>query len=76
MLLSLAVALLCAGAATAGNGPAKFLFRFQGQLTATPSNAGVPITVQGGNKAALRAMLGQSVTQTFAYGTTTEFLKW
>ena len=32
--------------------------------------------MQGGNKAALRAMLGQPVTQTFAYGTTTEFLKW
>jgi len=75
-LLSLAVALLCAGAATAGNGPAKFLFRFQGQLTATPSNGGVPITVQGGNKAALQAMLGQPVAQTFAYGATTEFLKW
>jgi hypothetical protein len=76
VLFSLVAALLCAGAATAGNGPAKFLFRFQGQLTATPSNAGVPITVQGGNRAALRAMLGQSVAQTFAYGTTTEFLKW
>ena len=76
VLFSLVAALLCAGAATAGNGPAKFLFRFQGQLTATPSNAGVPITVQGGNKAALRAMLGQSGAQTFAYGSTTEFLKW
>ncbi len=75
-LLSFAVALLCAGAATAGNGPANFRFTFQGQLTATPSNGGVPITVQGGNKAALRAMLGQSVAQTFAYGSTTEFLKW
>ncbi len=76
LLLSLAAALLCAGAAMAGNGPAKFLFRFQGQLTATPANGGVPITVQGGNKAALRAMLGQPVTQTFAYGSGTEFLKW
>jgi hypothetical protein len=77
-LLSLAVALLCAGAATAGNGNGNgnFRFTFQGQLTATPSNGGVPITVQGGNMAALRAMLGQSVAQTFAYGTTTEFLKW
>jgi hypothetical protein len=75
-LLSLAAALLCAGAAMAGNGPAKFLFRFQGQLTATPSNGGVSITVQGGNKAALRAMLGAPVTQTFAYGSSTEFLKW
>src|ERR1700760_3283177 len=76
LLLTLAAALLCAGAATAGNGPAKFLFRFQGQLTATPSNGGVSITVQGGNKAALQAMLGAPVTQTFAYGTDTEFLKW
>jgi hypothetical protein len=78
LLISLAAALLCAGAAMAGNGkgPARFLFRFEGQLTATPSNGGVSITVQGGNQAALRAMLGQPVTQTFAYGSNTEFLKW
>ena len=76
VLLSLVAALLCVGVAMAGNGPAKFRFTFQGQLTATPSNGGASITVQGGNKPALRAMLGQPVTQTFAYGTTTEFLKW
>jgi hypothetical protein len=76
VLLSLATALLCVGIATAGNGPAKFRFTFQGQLTATPANGGVSITVQGGNKAALRAMLGQPVTQTFKYDSTTEFLKW
>jgi hypothetical protein len=75
-IISIAAALLCVGAATAGNGPARFLFRFEGQLTATPSNGGVPITVEGGNKAALRAMLGQPVAQTFAYGSNTEFLKW
>lgn len=78
LLLSLAAALLSAGAALAdnGQGKGKFLFRFEGQLTATPSNGGVSITVQGGNKPALQAMLGQPVTQTFAYGTDTEFLKW
>jgi hypothetical protein len=76
LLLSLAAALLCVGVATAGIGPANFRFTFQGQLTATPTNGGVSITVQGGNKAALRAMLGQPVTQTFAYGSSTEFLKW
>jgi len=76
LLISIAAALLCVGAATAGNGQGKFLFRFEGQLTATPSNGGVSITVQGGNKAALQAMLGQPVTQTFAYSTSTEFLKW
>jgi hypothetical protein len=76
VLLSIAAALLCVGVAMAGNGPAKFRFTFQGQLTATPANGGVSITVQGGNKAALRAMLGQPVTQTFKYDSTTEFLKW
>jgi hypothetical protein len=39
-------------------------------------NGAVPITVEGGNRVALRAMLGQPVTQAFAYDTSTEFLKW
>jgi hypothetical protein len=79
ILLATAVAALtCAGAALAGNGNghAKFLYAFTGQLTATPSNGGVSLNVEGGNHAALRAMLGQPVTQTFAYDSTTEFLKW
>ena len=76
LILSLAAALLCVSAASAGNGHAKIRYSFLGQLTATPANGGVSITVQGGNKVALRAMLGQPVTQTFAYGDKTEFLKW
>jgi hypothetical protein len=77
LLLTLAAALLCVGAATAGNGPnGKVKYSFLGQLTATPANGGVSINVDGGNKLALRAMLGQPVTQTFAYGSNTEFLKW
>jgi hypothetical protein len=75
-LVAIAAALLATGAAFAGNGPAKQRYSFLGKLTATPANGGVSITVEGGNKAALRAMLGRPVTQTFAYGTTTEFLKW
>jgi len=79
-LISLLAALLCVGAASAGNGngngPGKVRYSFLGQLTATPANGGVSITVQGGNKVALRAMLGQPVTQTFTYGDRTEFLKW
>jgi hypothetical protein len=73
-------ALLAAGAACADNGNARFAgkirYSFLGQLTATPSNGAVSITVEGGNRFALRAMLGQPVTQTFAYGGDTEFLKW
>lgn len=80
ILASLAVALTCTGAALAGNGKGgndgHFLYAFVGQLTTTPSNGGVSINVTGGNHAALRAMLGQPVTQTFAYDSTTEFLKW
>jgi hypothetical protein len=75
-LVTAVAALLAASAAFAGNGPAKMRYSFLGQLTATPANGGVSITVQGGNRAALRAMLGQPVTQTFAYTTSTEFLKW
>ena len=55
---------------------AKIRYSFMGQLTAVPSNGGVSITVEGGNRAALRAMLGAPVTQTFAYGSDTEFLQW
>jgi hypothetical protein len=77
-LVTVAAALLAATAALAGpgNGHGKIRYSFLGQLTATPSNGGVSITVQGGNRQALRAMLGAPVTQTFAYGSTTEFLKW
>src|SRR5438034_1302369 len=77
-LAALAAALLSAGAAFAGNpnGHAEIRYSFLGQLTATPSNGGVSINVDGGNRVALRAMLGQPVTQTFAYDTTTEFLRW
>jgi hypothetical protein len=73
------VALVAAGAALAGNGngrPHGIRYSFLGQLTATPANGGVSITVEGGNRVALRAMLGQPVTQTFAYGDNTEFLTW
>jgi len=75
-LAAVAASLLATGAAFAGNGSAKMHYAFLGQLTATPANGGVSITVAGGTKAALRAMLGQPVTQTFAYGEKTEFLKW
>jgi hypothetical protein len=78
LLVTVAAALFAATAALAGpgNGHGKIRYSFLGQLTATPSNGGVSITVQGGNRQALRAMLGAPVTQTFAYGSTTEFLKW
>ena len=76
VLTALVAALVACGAAFADNGKAKIRYSFLGTVTATPSNGGVSINVEGGNKAALRAMLGAPVTQTFAYGSDTEFLKW
>jgi hypothetical protein len=75
-LTALVAALVACGAAFADNGKAKIRYSFLGTLTTTPSNGGVSINVEGGNKVALRAMLGAPVTQTFAYGSDTEFLKW
>jgi len=70
------LAALCAVGSAAAKGPHGIRYSFLGTVTATPSNGGVSINVEGGNKAALRAMLGAPVTQTFAYGSDTEFLKW
>jgi hypothetical protein len=76
LFLSIVAAALCVIGSAAAKGPHGIRYSFLGTLTATPSNGGVSINVQGGNKAALRAMLGAPVTQTFAYGGDTEFLKW
>src|SRR5439155_6838073 len=51
-------------------------YSFLGQVSAAPANGQLTVTVQRGDPAALRAMLGQSVSQTFSYGSNTEFLKW
>ncbi|HEY2309995.1 MAG TPA: hypothetical protein VGH46_02640 [Gaiellaceae bacterium] len=80
-VLVAATALVLAGAASAGSHhqrhvPRGIRYTFVGQLTAAPNNGGVSINVVGGNRPALRAMLGAPVTQTFAYGASTEFLQW
>jgi hypothetical protein len=62
--------------ATAVAAPRGIAYSFLGKLTATPSGGHVSISVEGGNRPALRAMLGRPVTQTFAYGEQTEFLQW
>ncbi len=79
LLGTVLVALVAAGAPLAGNGDGKahgIRYSFLGKLTATPASGGVSITVEGGNRVALRAMLGQPVAQTFSYDGSTEFLQW
>ena len=75
----IAAGLAAALVSVAGAGAAprhNIQYRFLGQVTAVPVNGQLSVTVQSGNRAALKAMLGQSVAQTFAYGSKTEFLKW
>jgi hypothetical protein len=75
-LATTAAVMLGSVAATAGAAPRGIAYSFLGKLTATPSGGHVSIGVEGGNPPALRAMLGQPVTQSFAYGDQTEFLQW
>ena len=63
-------------AATAGAAGGGIAYAFAGKLTAAPSSGHVSISVEGGTPAALRAMLGRPVEQTFSYGDATEFLQW
>src|SRR5206468_884266 len=67
---------LASAAAQGGGVRAHYIFR--GHLLATPpANAtSISLTVEGGNRIALKAMLGASVDQNFAVGTGTEFLRW
>lgn len=72
---ALLATLVAATAAFAGESKGNTLYRYVGQLKATSSSS-VTVTVQNGNRAALRSLLGQSQEQTFATGEKTVFLKW
>jgi hypothetical protein len=75
IVLSLAL-LACAAVASSATGAGKGrLFQFRGELVAASSTS-VQLQVEGGNRPALRAMLGQSQTQSFTIGSTTEILLW
>ncbi len=76
-LVSLLAGLLAAGAALA-EGPAKEQgahYEFRGHLKSATATS-VSLTVEGGNRIALKKMLGSSVEQTFSAGASTEFLQW
>jgi hypothetical protein len=77
LLLAAAVAALAGGvAATASAAGGGINYAFLGKLSAAPSGGHVSIAVEGGNRPALRALLGSSVAQTFSYDGGTEFLQW
>ena len=53
-------------------------FEFRGELAATPppNSPSLLVDVAGGNKRALRLMVGQPSGQSFAVGANTEYLRW
>jgi hypothetical protein len=77
VLTALALAVLaCAAVASSATGAgAGRLFQFRGELTSIGLNS-LGLQVEGGNKPALRKMLGQSQNQSFSIGDHTEILIW
>ncbi len=76
----LAAALVGTSAVLAAStqGRQRVLFQFTGRLTedAGPSATSVSVSVETGNKRALRALIGHSQEQAFAVDAKTEFLSW
>jgi hypothetical protein len=71
-LAALACAVVAATAAAGGKGR---LYQFRGELLNAGSTS-VQLQVEGGNHAALKALIGQSQDQSFALGAGTEILIW
>ena len=76
-LAALACAALAATASAdrGGKGHGNKLYQYRGEVVSA-SAGGVEVTVEGGNHAALRTMLGQSQNVTFMLGTGSEVLVW
>jgi hypothetical protein len=71
-LAALTCAVIAAAAAGGGKGQ---LFQFRGEVLATGANS-VQVQIEGGNHAALKALIGQSQNETFTTDAKTEFLGW
>ena len=77
LLSTLAVAAVATAVVTAAaaGGAGGRLYQFRGELL-NASSTTVSLQVEGGNRAALRAMLGQTQNQTFTLGAKSEVLIW
>ena len=74
-LVALLATLVATTAAFAGGPRGNELYRYVGQVK-TAGDTSVTVTVQNGNRAALRSLLGQPQEQTFATDDKTVFLRW
>ena len=78
-LALVAVAVLTAGASStlAARNTGTINFQFNGRLLADAgSSSTLFVDVKGGNKPALRKLLGQGNTQQFAVGSGTQYIRW
>jgi hypothetical protein len=81
---TIAVAAALLGVLTLGataawsSGPVKVEYSFSGRLLADPPSSAnsISVSVETGNRRALRAMLGASQNQAFSVGSHTEYLRW
>jgi hypothetical protein len=78
LLFATAASALAVVGSAAGDGGRLARYAFAGTLNATPAAGATSLSVhvQGGNKLALRKMLGASEDQSFAVDSNTEFLRW
>ena len=75
LVLALVAAVFATLATAATGGPGARLYVFTGELL-NASSSSAQLKVEGGNRPALRSLLGQSQDQTFSLGTDTEILVW
>ena len=70
------IGLGASGSVAAGQANVPFIFR--GELIADPppGSASLLLDVEGGNRRALRLMVGQSSAQSLAVGPNTQYLRW
>ena len=76
-LLALVVLVLGASSTLAAGGGANFNYVFNGRLLADAgSSSTLAVHVNGGNKAAIKKLIGQSQDQQFAVDASTQYLRW
>src|ERR1044072_4733602 len=78
-LALVAIAVLTAGASStlAARNTGTINFQFNGRLLAAAgSSSTLFVDVKGGNKPALKKLLGQGNTQQFAVGSGTQYMRW
>jgi hypothetical protein len=52
------------------------VYTYVGELASAPTSNSLTVNIEGGNRPALKSLIGQSAQQTFAYGEKTQFLLW